>query len=84
MIEKAFGLQEACKNAVMSPQTAMYAYLVMEAETDEERNSALAQFAMSLSSLTAALVTNIMLTEEQNNELLATIEMLQGMDEENN
>lgn len=80
MIDKAFGLQEACQQAVMNPMTAMYAREVLDATTDEERNNALATFAMTLTSLTAAMVTEMLLTEEQNKELIATIEMLQGME----
>lgn len=80
MIDKAFGLQEACQQAVMNPTTAMYAMQVLDATTEEERNNALATFAMTLTSLTAAMVTQMLLTEEQNAELMATIEMLQGME----
>lgn len=79
MIAQAFAMQEACRDAVLDQSTAFRANLVLEAVTNEERNSALIEFAMHLSSLTAAMVTEAVLTEEQKTEMLATIEMLQGM-----
>lgn len=80
MIAQAFAMQEACRDAVLDQSTAFRANLVLEAVTNEERNSALIEFAMHLSSLTAAMVTEAVLTEEQKNEMLATIEMLQSME----
>ena len=80
MIAQAFAMQEAARDAVLDQSTALRAGFVMEAKTDEERNSALIEFAMHLSSLTAALVTDAVLTEEQKTEMLATIEMLQSME----
>lgn len=81
MIAQAFAMQEACRDAVLDQSTAFRANLVLEAVTNEERNSALIEFAMHLSSLTAAMVTEAVLTEEQKTEMLATIEMLQAMGE---
>lgn len=81
MIAQAFAMQEACRDAVLDQSTAFRANLVLEAVTNEERNSALIEFAMHLSSLTAAMVTDAVLTEEQKTEMLATIEMLQAMGE---
>lgn len=80
MIAQAFAMQEACRDAVLDQSTAMRASVVLDAVTNEERNSALIEFAMHLSSLTAAMVTEAVLTEEQKTEMLATIEMLQSME----
>ena len=82
MIATAFAMQEATRDAVLDQSTALAASVVLDATTDEERNSALIEFAMHLSALTAALVTDAVLTDGQKTELLATIEMLQGMDTE--
>lgn len=79
MIAQAFAMQEACRDAVLDQSTAMLANVVIEADTRDERNSALIQFAMHLSSLTAAMVAEAVLTEEQKTEMLTTIEMLQAM-----
>lgn len=81
MIAQAFAMQEATRDAVLDQSTAYLANEVMEASNSEERNLALIGFAMHLSSLTAAMVADAILTEEQKNEMLATIEMLQSMDE---
>jgi VIT1/CCC1 family predicted Fe2+/Mn2+ transporter len=76
MIDKAFGLREVTFQTLQDPMTMIVGGMVMSAETDEQRNYALNQFAMTVAGLMAHAMSELLLTEEQFAELTNTIEML--------
>lgn len=83
MIDKAFGLQEAVRNAVYNDYTrALAGRIVFEhlSMTEEELSNAVFDLLGHLASQTAYEATLVLLDENQQGELSNTIDMLNEME----
>lgn len=79
MIDKAFAIQQAAREALLNPQTAFMAHRVLDAQTDDERSTALAEFSMELSALVVYLTCNAVMSEADREVLSQTITELNEM-----
>lgn len=85
MIDKAFGLQEACKRAVYSDGVRLSALTILHSHqmmNEEEMQNALFQLISEIASRSSFETVCVLLDEEQQNELANTIDMLQEMGNE--
>lgn len=83
MIDKAFGLQVAVKNAVYNEETRYLASSIVFGHmtmTEEEITQTMFELLSHLASQTSYETVNVLLSEEEQNELATTIEMLQEME----
>jgi hypothetical protein len=86
MLDKAFALKKVTEDISTDPMVMYAGFLVMEAETEEERNSALNNFGQTITGLMAFAMSELLLSEEDFTALTATIgELIEigGMDEDN-
>lgn len=85
MIDKAFGLQEAVRNAVYGDGTRMLASRILfehMSMTEEQLKDALFELVGYLASQASFETTLVLLDEDQQGELANTIEMLNEMGNE--
>jgi hypothetical protein len=73
MIDKAFGLKQVTEEVSQDPMVMYAGFLVMEAETEDERNHALNVFGQTLTGLMAYAMSQLLLSEEDFTALTATI-----------
>ena len=78
MIIKAMEIQEACKDAMMSPEVMIEASKFMQKATNgitqDEFVDLMFRYSGSLAAMVATLVSHICLTEEQINQMVSDIE----------
>jgi|688.fasta_scaffold457361_2 hypothetical protein len=82
MIDKAFGLQEAVRNAVYSDGVRLSALNILHGHqmmNEEEMQKALMELVSELASVSSFFTVQVLLSEDEQNELADTIDMLQGM-----
>lgn len=82
MISTALALQNATKEAVEDEGTMMMAsglFHLRNEMTEDEFAQALFKYTAYLSALTTTLVTNVLLTESQLNEMMDTIKEMENM-----
>lgn len=82
MISTALALQDATGNAVIDITTMIKAKSIYNARhemSDQEFADAMFEYSAHLASITAAMVTNAVLTKEQLHELNATIAEMNAM-----
>jgi hypothetical protein len=73
MLDKAFGLKQVTEEVSQDPMVMYAGFLVMEAETEDERNHALNVFGQTLTGLMAYAMSQLLLSEEDFTALTATI-----------
>lgn len=86
MLDKAFGMKQVTEEIAHDPMVMYAGFLVMEAETEEERNQALNNFGQTISGLMAYAMSQLLLSEEDFTALTETIgELIEigGMEEDN-
>jgi hypothetical protein len=86
MLDKAFALRKVSEDIAVDPMVMYAGFLVMEAETEDERNIALNNFGQTITGLMAFAMSELLLSEEDFTALTATIgELIEigGMDEDN-
>jgi len=86
MLDKAFALRKVSEDIAVDPMVMYAGFLVMEAETEDERNIALNNFGQTITGLMAHAMSELFLSEEDFTALTATIgELIEigGMDEDN-
>jgi len=86
MIDKAFALKKVTEDISVDPMVMYAGFLVMEAETEDERNSALNNFGQTITGLMAFAMSELLLSEEDFTALTETIgELIEigGMEEDN-
>jgi hypothetical protein len=76
MIDKAFGLKAVTEEVSQDPMVMYAGHLVMEAETEDERNYALNVFGQTISGLMAYAMSELLLSEQDFADLTATIDEL--------
>ena len=82
MISTAIALQDATKEAVhdeMIMNMASLIYHSRETMNDDEFMEAIYKYSAMLSSLTTTLVTHVLLTESQLDEMMNTIREMESM-----
>jgi hypothetical protein len=82
MIATAIALQDATKDAVMDKETVSLAYLLYKHKDimdEQEFATAIFDYSAHLSSLTASLVLNAVLTKSQISEMMDTIKEMESM-----
>lgn len=83
MIDKAFGLQTAVKNAVYSDETRYLASSIVFGHmtmTEEEITKTMFELISHLASQASYETVCVILNEEEQDQLATTIEMLQEME----
>jgi hypothetical protein len=73
MLDKAFGLKQVTEEVSQDPMVMYAGFLVMEAETEDERNHALNVFGQTLTGLMAYAMSQLLLSEEDFTALTETI-----------
>ena len=73
MLDKAFGMKQVTEDICQDPMVMYAGYLVMEAETEDERNHALNVFGQTITGLMAYAMSELLLSEEDFTALTATI-----------
>jgi hypothetical protein len=73
MLDKAFGLKEVTEQIPFDPSVMYAGFLVMEAETEDERNHALNVFGSTITGLMAYAMSELLLSEEDFTALTETI-----------
>lgn len=73
MLDKAFGMKQVTEDITQDPMVMYAGYLVMEAETEDERNHALNVFGQTITGLMAYAMSELLLSEEDFTALTATI-----------
>ena len=76
MLDKAFGMKQVTEEIAQDPMVMYAGFLVMEAETEDERNQALNNFGQTISGLMAYAMSQLLLSEEDFTALTATINEL--------
>lgn len=82
MISTALAIQDATGEAVTDLSTMILAKAIYEnasTMTKDELSQALFQYSAHLASVTATLVTHVLLTEAQLNEMIDTIKEMEVM-----
>jgi hypothetical protein len=82
MIATAIALQDATKDAVMDKETVSLAYLLYKHKDimdEQEFATAIFDYSAHLSSLTATLVLDAVLTKSQISEMMDTIKEMESM-----
>jgi len=83
MIDKAFGLQTAVRNAVYNDETRYLASSIVFGHmtmTEEEITKTMFELLSHLASQTSYETVSVLLSQEDQDELATTIEMLSGME----
>jgi hypothetical protein len=73
MLDKAFGLKRVTEDITKDPMVMYAGFLVMEAETEDERNAALNNFGNTITGLMAFAMSELLLSEEDFTALTDTI-----------
>ena len=73
MLDKAFGMKQVTEEIAHDPMVMYAGYLVMEAETEDERNQALNHFGQTITGLMAFAMSQLLLSEEDFTALTETI-----------
>jgi hypothetical protein len=73
MLDKAFGLKEVTERIPHDPMVMYAGFLVMEAETEDERNAALNNFGTTIVGLMSYAISELLLSEEDFTALTETI-----------
>ena len=73
MLDKAFALKTITEEVSKDPMVMYAGFLVMEAETEQERNIALNNFGNTVSGLMAFAMSELLLSKEDFTALTATI-----------
>lgn len=73
MLDKAFGMKQVTEEITHDPMVMYAGYLVMEAETEDERNQALNYFGQTITGLMAFAMSQLLLSEEEFAALTDTI-----------
>ena len=76
MLDKAFGMKQVTEEIAHDPMVMYAGFLVMEAETEDERNQALNNFGQTISGLMAYAMSELLLSQEDFTALTATINEL--------
>jgi hypothetical protein len=76
MLDKAFGLKAVTEEVSQDPMVMYAGHLVMEAETEDERNYALNVFGQTISGLMAYAMSELLLSQEDFTALTETINEL--------
>ena len=82
MISTAVALQDATGNAIISPDTLVQASFIAnnrEHMTDEQFASVLFNYSAHIATLTASLVVGVVMSKEDVENLLSTMEELEDM-----
>ena len=82
MIDKAFGLQEACRNAMFDEGVRRAAFHVLQSHmmmTEDEMKEALFALMSELTAQSSYQTTLVLLDENQQEELAHTIDMLNAV-----
>ena len=84
MLATAIALQEATQEAVHDPMVMDFAADVFQSRylSDDEFAQKLYQYSAFLSSLTASLATNVLLTESQFDEMISSIKEMEALTNE--
>jgi hypothetical protein len=73
MLDKAFALRKVSEDIAVDPMVMYAGFLVMEAETEDERNIALNNFGQTITGLMAFAMSELLLSEEDFTALTDTI-----------
>lgn len=73
MLDKAFALRKVSEDIAVDPMVMYAGFLVMEAETEEERNVALNNFGQTITGLMAFAMSELLLSKEDFTALTSTI-----------
>ena len=73
MLDKAFALKKVSEDISADPMVMYAGFLVMEAETEDERNIALNNFGQTITGLMAFAMSELLLSEEDFTALTETI-----------
>jgi hypothetical protein len=81
MLDKAFALKKVTEDITTDPMVMYAGFLVMQAETKDERYSALSNFGNTITGLMAFAMSELLLSEEDFTALTETIGELIGIGE---